>query len=106
MIDRNEYLDDYGTQVDPLFDIIDGLEKQLEAKDKEIAKLESCQAMTEVNFGGYVEDKQNEVEILKDALADAINGLAYIKQAHGELYGVGFDRVEGYRKLLTKGVIG
>ena len=29
-MDRSEYLDDYGTQVDPLFDMVDRLEKELE----------------------------------------------------------------------------
>ena len=30
MIDRQKYLDDYGTQIDPLFDRIDDLENALE----------------------------------------------------------------------------
>lgn len=32
--------------------------------------------------------------LLVDALKDARSGLRYVRQAHGELYGVGFDRVE------------
>tara|TARA_R110001606_G_scaffold263101_2_gene411743 strand:- start:4685 stop:4894 length:210 start_codon:yes stop_codon:yes gene_type:complete len=31
---------------------------------------------------------------LEDALLDARSGLRYIREAHGDLYGVGFDRVE------------
>ena len=31
---------------------------------------------------------------LEDALKDARSGMLYIRQAHGNLYGVGFDRVE------------
>ena len=31
MINREEYLDDYGTQVDPLFDMVDELQKENEA---------------------------------------------------------------------------
>ena len=31
---------------------------------------------------------------LEDALMDARSGMNYIRQTHGELYGVGFDRVE------------
>ena len=31
---------------------------------------------------------------LEDALIDARNGMRYIRQTHGKLYGVGFDRVE------------
>lgn len=60
-----------------VFNTIDEKHKELEAKDKLIGEL-------------------------KAALLDAIGGMAYIKAFHGELYGVGFDRIEGYR-LLTKG---
>jgi len=31
---------------------------------------------------------------LEDALADARSGLRYIRDGHGDLYGVAFDRVE------------
>lgn len=31
---------------------------------------------------------------LLDALKDALSALRYIREVHGELYGVGFDRVE------------
>lgn len=31
---------------------------------------------------------------LEDALQDARSGLRYIRSEHGNLYGVGFDRVE------------
>lgn len=31
---------------------------------------------------------------LEDALQDARSGLLYVRSAHGNLYGVGFDRVE------------
>lgn len=31
---------------------------------------------------------------LEDALLDARSGMRYIKETHGYLYGVGFDRVE------------
>ena len=31
---------------------------------------------------------------LEDALADARSGLRYIRESHGDLYGVDFDRVE------------
>jgi hypothetical protein len=34
-----------------------------------------------------------ENEALRDALADAVSGLQYIRQTHGDLHGVGFDRV-------------
>jgi len=72
--------------------------------------------MTKQNFTDYSEqasvwlaENRKELEAkdkligeLKAALLDAIGGMAYIKAFHGELYGVGFDRIEGYR-LLTKG---
>jgi hypothetical protein len=31
---------------------------------------------------------------LEDALLDARSGMRYIRETHGALYGVGFDRVE------------
>ena len=31
---------------------------------------------------------------LEDALADARSGMRYIRESHGDLYGVAFDRVE------------
>jgi hypothetical protein len=36
----------------------------------------------------------DELAALKDALWDAVEGLRYIRKNHGDLYGVGFDRVE------------
>ncbi len=35
-----------------------------------------------------------EARLLEDALMDARSGLLYIRETHGNLYGVGFDRVE------------
>lgn len=34
----------------------------------------------------------DEVHALRDALRDCAGGLRYIRETHGELYGVGFDR--------------
>lgn len=31
---------------------------------------------------------------LEDALLDARSGMRYIRESHGNLYGVGFDRIE------------
>lgn len=35
---------------------------------------------------------------LEDALLDARSGMQYIRETHGNLYGVGFDRVEDKAK--------
>lgn len=35
---------------------------------------------------------------LEDALLDARSGMRYIREAHGNLFGVGFDRVEDKAK--------
>ena len=35
---------------------------------------------------------------LEDALLDARSGMRYIRETHGPLYGVGFDRVEDKAK--------
>ena len=74
------------------------LNKQLEEQAKEMAK--GTELMNRATAS--LEVKNKEIEGLKDALSDAVNGFAYIRQNHGELYGVGFDRIESHRKLLTK----
>ena len=35
-----------------------------------------------------------QARALEDALLDARSGMKYIRDTHGNLYGVGFDRVE------------
>lgn len=47
-----------------------------------------------------LEANKKEMEALKLALLDAVGSIAYIRDVHGELYGVGFDRIESYRELL------
>lgn len=51
----------------------------------------------------WEEDDANAAHIVKcvnlhdelvDALKDAVSGISYVRQKHGDLYGVGFDRVE------------
>jgi len=46
-----------------------------------------------------LEAKEKENQQLRLALMDSIGAVAYIRDFHGELYGVGFDRVESYREL-------
>ncbi len=46
-----------------------------------------------------MDDFARKARLLEDALKDAVSGLRYIRQTHGELYGVGFDRVEEKSKL-------
>jgi len=42
-----------------------------------------------------------DARALEDALKDARSGMKYIRETHGNLYGVGFDRVEEKaRKVL------
>ena len=45
---------------------------------------------------------KERIQQLTDALADARSGLNYIRETHGELYGVGFDRVEQACAALLK----
>ena len=46
-----------------------------------------------------MDDFARNARQLEDALKDAISGLRYIRQVHGDLYGVGFDRVEDKANL-------
>lgn len=41
-----------------------------------------------------MDDFARQARQLEDALIDARTGLLYIRETHGNLYGVGFDRVE------------
>ena len=36
----------------------------------------------------------NTIEIMLDASLDALSGWRYIRDVHGDLYGVGWERVE------------
>jgi hypothetical protein len=46
------------------------------------------------DFGKALEGLAERAAQLEDALNDARNGLLYVREVHGDLYGVGFDRVE------------
>lgn len=35
------------------------------------------------------------MKVVRDALADMLNGWKYIRESHGDLYGVGWDRAQG-----------
>ena len=52
-----------------------------------------CLADDELIALGIQSDK-DKIALLVDALKDARSTLLYVREAHGELYGVGFDRVE------------
>jgi len=41
-----------------------------------------------------MDELSRHARLLEDALLDAVSGLRYVRQNHGNLYGVGFDRVE------------
>ena len=41
-----------------------------------------------------IQSDKDKIALLVDALKDARSTLLYVREAHGELYGVGFDRVE------------
>jgi hypothetical protein len=46
------------------------------------------------DFGNALEGLTERAAQLEDALKDARSALLYVREVHGELYGVGFDRVE------------
>jgi hypothetical protein len=41
-------------------------------------------------------------EEILDALQDALNGWKYIRECHGDLYGVGWDRVQDKLEAILK----
>lgn len=68
MINRDEYIDDYGLQVDPLFDLVDQLQKEAEEADKEI---EETQAASDV-WKELAMEKSKEIEDKKKVIAESI----------------------------------
>lgn len=52
-----------------------------------------CLADDELIALGIQSDK-DKIALLVDALKDARSALLYVREVHGDLYGVGFDRVE------------
>ena len=59
-------------------------------------RLPPCEALRVV--GAAMQElgaKDAQIEALKDALSDCASGLRYIRQGHGDLYGVGWDRALG-----------
>lgn len=68
MINRTEYLDDHGLQVDPLFDIVDGLHKELEAKDQKIKEISNALVKhlhEEDSYIDEIEANKKEIVVLK-----------------------------------------
>jgi hypothetical protein len=49
-----------------------------------------------------MESLQLSDEEILDALQDALNGWTYIRQCHGDLYGVGWDRVQDKLETILK----
>ncbi len=41
-----------------------------------------------------IQADKDRIALLEDALKDARSALLYVREVHGDLYGVGFDRVE------------
>ncbi len=48
-------------------------------------------------------DRRQRITELEAAAADALSGWRYIRQNHGDLYGVGWDRVEGKLSKALEG---
>ena len=70
MMDRGKYLDDYGTQVDPLFDMVDDLERQIKAL-REVA-----QAVVDSK---YIYTNANGTEMVSASMIKVNELLIYLK---------------------------
>jgi hypothetical protein len=44
--------------------------------------------------GATVNAMQDKIDALENALTDMLAGWKYIRQTHGDLYGVGWDRAQ------------
>jgi hypothetical protein len=49
-----------------------------------------------------IERLRADAEQWKDLATDAVSGLAYIREVHGDLYGVGWDRVFTKKAAIDK----
>jgi hypothetical protein len=46
------------------------------------------------DLSNHLRDAADEIERLRNAAIDALAGWKYIREHHGDLYGVGWDRVQ------------
>ena len=67
-----------------------------------ICDITGCAHIREAGLKATIATQQERIQQLEAALADARSGLNYIRETHGELYGVGFDRVEKACAALLK----
>jgi len=57
-------------------------------------KMRACSPLLPDPGGEVVRECLDEIERLQAALADMLCGWRYIRQSHGDLYGVGWDRAQ------------
>ena len=75
--------------------IIGGMESRIESLHSDHKIQVECIA----DQHDQIEAKDKVIAELKRALKDCISGFDYIRGSYGDLYGVGFDRVEAYSEL-------
>lgn len=66
----------------------------LAAAQAEASALREAKAKTERAAGEHIARLLKERDAAQDALKDMLGGWVYIRQQHGDLYGVGWDRCE------------
>ena len=57
---------------------------------------------TEYDIPLYTHPVKELTDEVKDALMDALSGWKYIRQCHGDLYGVGWDRVQDKLEAILR----
>ena len=75
-------------QAEELHEIMQSNTHPVEEQDESFDRTASHMA------GEYVSYKPELTDEVKDALMDALLGWKYIRECHGDLYGVGWDRVQ------------
>lgn len=53
-----------------------------------------CEVQFSKGVAGNIDEAADQIERLRNAAIDALAGWKYIREHHGDLYGVGWDRVE------------
>ena len=67
-------------------------------------KSKRVQWMKEIDVGTklYTHPANELTDEVKDALTDALSGWKYIRESHGDLYGVGWDRVQDKLEAILR----
>ncbi len=78
----------------PRAEEVDRLREENKLLRAEIERLRATNKQLVEGIDTITRRKQEEIERLREALKDMLNGWRYIRETYGDFYGVGWDRAE------------